>query len=63
MILVSLAASADLLSVLFDKRDLKKRKQRIKKLTYGEFLGKASREAVEAANAANWVAVRVDLGY
>jgi hypothetical protein len=56
VILLSLAKSADLLSIPFEKRDLKRRKERIKKLAEGELLGKAAKEVVEAAQAAILVA-------
>ena len=56
-ILISLAKSADLLSIPFEKGDLKRRKERIKKITEGELLGKATKEAIHAAQAAMFVAV------
>ena len=52
VILISLAKSADLLSIPFDKSDLKRRKERIKKIAEGEILGKAAKEVVDAAQAA-----------
>jgi hypothetical protein len=57
VILLSLAKSADLLSIPFEKRDLKERKKRIKKIVEGELLGKATKEAIDAAHAAMMVAV------
>jgi Golgi phosphoprotein 3 len=56
VILVSLAKSADLLSIPFDKSDLKRRKERIKKIAEGEVLGKVAKEVVEATQAAIFVA-------
>lgn len=56
VILISLAKSADLLTVAFEKQDLKERKARIKQLVDGELLGRASQEAVDATNAAVMVA-------
>ena len=56
VILLSLAKSADLLSIPFEKRDLKRRKERIKKITEGDLLGKAAKEVIEAAQAAILVA-------
>jgi hypothetical protein len=56
VILLSLAKSADLLSIPFEKRQLKERKERIKKIVEGELLGKAAKEAIEAAQAAIVVA-------
>lgn len=55
-ILVSLAKSADLLRIPFDRKELKRRKQRIEQLSQGQLVGKATREAVEAARAAAVVA-------
>jgi len=55
-ILISLAHGVGLLSIPFDKKELKTRKQRIEQLTSGELLGKATREAVQAAQAAVMVA-------
>jgi hypothetical protein len=59
VILLSLAKSADLLSIPFEKGNLKKRKARIKKIVEGELLGKATKEAIEAAHAAVFVATMV----
>jgi len=58
-ILLSLANSVDLLSIPFEKRQLKERKERIKKIVEGELLGKAAKEVVEAVQAAILVAVIV----
>ncbi len=55
-ILISLANGANLLRIPFDKKDLKKRKKRIEQLTYGELMGKATADAVQAAQAAVTVA-------
>jgi len=52
VVLISLADSAGLLAIPFDKKQLKARKQRIKQITDGELMGKAAREAIEAAQAA-----------
>ena len=54
--MLSLANSAGLLSIPFDKRELKKRKKRIEQVVNGEMMGKATKEAVEAAQAAVMVA-------
>ena len=56
VILVSLANSAGLLRTTFDKKELKKRKQRIDQLTNGELTGKAAKEAIEAAQTAAMIA-------
>jgi hypothetical protein len=55
-ILISLASSANLLRIPFDKKELKKRKKRIEQLVNGELMGKATKQAVEAAQAAAVVA-------
>ncbi len=56
ILLSSLANSADLLSLVFDKKRLKGRKERIKKLADGEVVGKATAEAIQAVQAALAVA-------
>ena len=56
VVLVSLANSANLLAIPFNKKDLKKRKNRIEQMINGEMMGKATKEAVEAAQAAVMVA-------
>lgn len=54
--LISLANAANLLRIPFDKKDLKKRKKRIDQIINGEMMGKATKQAVEAAQAAVMVA-------
>lgn len=49
VLLVSLASAAGILPRLFDRKDLKRRKQRIEVLVKGELLGKAAKEAIAAA--------------
>ena len=56
MILVSLAKSVDLLKVVFDKKELKRRKARIERIIKGEITGKAAAEAIQAMQAAIMVA-------
>ncbi|MCG8408327.1 MAG: GPP34 family phosphoprotein [Phycisphaerales bacterium] len=56
VILISLASGASLLSIPFAKSDLKRRKKRIEQIVNGEMTGKATKEAVEAAQAAVMVA-------
>jgi hypothetical protein len=56
VILISLAKSADLLGIPFEKWQLKDRKDRIKKIVKGEILGEATKAAVEATQAAVFVA-------
>lgn len=51
-VLVSLAHAVDLLRIPFSAKSLRSRKQRIKKLCNGELAGRATREAVEAMQAA-----------
>ena len=52
VVLVSLANSTGLLKVVFDKKELKGRKARIKEISDGEITGKAAKEAIEALQAA-----------
>jgi golgi phosphoprotein 3 len=56
VILLSLAKSADLLRLTFDKKELKNRKKRIEKIINGELIGKAAHGAIEAVQAAAMVA-------
>jgi len=55
-VLVSLAHNADLLKNVFDTKELKRRKARIKQVIKGEMTGKAAKEAIEAVQAAVTVA-------
>lgn len=55
-ILISLANSAGLLRIPFDIKQLKKRKKRIDQLTCGELMGKATKQAIEAAQTAMAIA-------
>lgn len=57
VVLVSLAKSAELLKVVFDKKRLKSRKARIEQIANGEVTGKAAKEAIQAMQAAVMVAV------
>ena len=56
-VLLSLAKSADVLKVNFDKKKLKARKDRIEQIINGEVTGKATKEAIEAMEAAIMVAI------
>ncbi|MFQ5627741.1 MAG: GPP34 family phosphoprotein [bacterium] len=56
VILLSLAKSADLLKFHFDKKELKTRKDRIKRIVNGEIAGSATKGAIEAMQAAVMVA-------
>jgi len=60
-VLVSLGKAADLLKVVFAKKELKNRKERIKQIVEGEALGKAAKEAIEAVEAAETVAYIVPI--
>ena len=52
VVLASLAHAVGLLNPIFGRRELRPRKQRIKSLTKGDLIGKATSDAVEAAQAA-----------
>ena len=52
LVLISLAKSANLLNMIFEKRDLKNRKTRLKKLTAEQAAGKATAQAIAAVQAA-----------
>ena len=52
VVLLSLASKTGLLNVIFNKRDLKSRKARIKQVVNGEMTGKAAAEAIQAMQAA-----------
>ncbi len=52
VVLLSLAKSANILPVIFDKRDLKQRKKRIDQVVNGDLCGKATKEAIDAMHAA-----------
>jgi len=56
VVLVSLADSSGLLKTVFDKRVLKDRAERIKRIANGDAMGKATKEAIEAVQAALFVA-------
>jgi Golgi phosphoprotein 3 len=56
VVLLSLASSAGLLKLLFDKKQLKARKARIGQVINGELTGKATQEAIQAMQAAVMVA-------
>jgi len=56
VVLLSLANSADLLKLVFDKKQLKSRKARIEQVVNGELTGKATNEAIRAMQAAVMVA-------
>jgi Golgi phosphoprotein 3 len=56
VVLLSLASSTGLLKMVFNKKELKERKVRIKRIVNGEITGKAVTEAIQAMQAAVMVA-------
>jgi len=56
VVLLSLANSADILKLVFDRKQLKNRKARIERIVNGELTGKATKEAIQAVQAAVMVA-------
>ena len=56
VVLLSLANSTGILKIVFDKKELKSRKARIKQIVNGEITGKAATEAIQAMQAAVMVA-------
>jgi len=56
VVLISLVQNSNLLHIVFNKKELKLRKARIKQLINGEITGKATKEAIEAMQAAVFVA-------
>jgi len=52
VIIVALTQASNMLNGIFPKKKLKERKQRLEKLTSGQLAGKATKEAVEAVQAA-----------
>lgn len=61
-ILLALAQGVGMLPIHFDKKQLKARKHRIKQIADGQLLGAATREAVQAAQAAALAACTVATG-
>ncbi len=59
VILIAICNSTGILRHLFDKTKLRANKNRIKELTSGNLIGKATKEAVEAMQAAIMVAVMI----
>jgi Golgi phosphoprotein 3 len=51
-VLVSLAHGSGLLKVVFGKKELKSRKERIEQITHGELVGEATKAAIDAMEAA-----------
>lgn len=52
LVLLSLAKSGNLLGLIFDRKALKSRRQRIKSLINGQVAGEATRDAIQAAQTA-----------
>jgi hypothetical protein len=59
VVLVALADSGGLLRLVFDKKDLKTRKDRIARIVSGDLAAQATKEAIEAIQAAVFVACMV----
>ena len=57
VILISLANCAGLLSATFGRKEVKARKKRIEQIVNGELIGKATKEVIDACQAAIIVAV------
>jgi len=57
IILIAICNSTGILKHLFDKKKLKEKKNRIKEITSGNLVGEATKDAVEAMQAAVMVAV------
>lgn len=56
IVLLSLAKSANILPFIFGKKEIKQRKKRIEQIINGDLAGKATKEAIEAMQAAVMVA-------
>jgi Golgi phosphoprotein 3 len=56
IVLLSLAKNANILPVIFGKREIKQRKKRIEQIVNGDIAGKATKEAIDAMQAAVMVA-------
>ena len=56
IVLLSLAKSANILPVIFGKKEIKQRKKRIEQIVNGDIAGKATKEAIDAMQAAVMVA-------
>jgi hypothetical protein len=61
VIIIALAQATSLLPNVIDKKRLKTRKERLQKLTSGEVVGQATKEAVDAIHAAIMVATMVPI--
>ena len=61
LVLISLANSARILDVLFDRKALRQRKERLRQLVNGEITGKATQEAIESMEAAMAIIVMMPM--
>ena len=56
IVLLSLAKNANILHVIFGKKEIKQRRKRIEQIVNGDIAGKATKEAIDAMQAAVMVA-------
>lgn len=56
VVLIALASGAELLPKIFGRKEIRARKNRIKQIVNGEMIGKATKEVIEACQAAIMVA-------
>ena len=56
IVLLSLAKSANILPIIFGKKEIRQRKKRIEQIVNGDIAGKATKEAIEAMQAAVMIA-------
>jgi len=61
VVLMALAKATDLLSIHFPRKELSSRKKRIKSIVEGDLIGTATKEAIEAVQAALAVAAMVPI--
>lgn len=61
VVLLALANAADLLNISFDRKELKEKRKRIKSIVNGDLIGEATKEAVEAVQAAIVAATMVPI--
>jgi len=61
VVLMALAKATDLLSIPFPRKELSSRKKRIKSIVEGDLIGTATKEAIEAVQAALAVAAMVPI--
>ncbi len=61
VVLLALANAADLLNISFDRKELREKRKRIKSIVNGDLIGEATKEAVEAVQAAIVAAAMVPI--